>query len=94
MKKLLGPFGLSVESVVEEAMTSRMDEIERHARMIAIAEQRTTGALREVEGRRAQRAAELQPVSSKMKKGAEGNGPEGSTALQEFTAEAPHSASA
>ena len=62
--KLLGSFGSSVESVVTQAMASRMDAIESIDHVIVMAEQRR--ALRAIEGRRAQPAAEPRGVASGM----------------------------
>jgi hypothetical protein len=86
VRKLLGSCGSSIESVVAQAMASRMDEIERIDRMIVMAEQRRAAALRAVEGRRARLAAELRRVASEMEAAGEGAGegrrPESSAAPQ------------
>jgi hypothetical protein len=70
--KLLGSVGSSIESLVAQAMASRMDEIERIDRMIVMAEQRRTAALRAVESRRARLAMQLRRVASEMERGGEG----------------------
>jgi hypothetical protein len=92
VKKLLGSCGSSIESVVAQAMASRMDEIERIDRMIVMAEQRRSGALRAVEGRRSRLAAELRRVASEMERGGEGTGAESGAAAQAGAAGAQPSA--
>ena len=93
VKKRLGSFGSSVESVVAQAMASRMVEIERTDRMIVMAEQRRAAALRAVEGRRAQLAAEPCRVASEIEKGEEEARPQSSAAPQGAAARAQPSSS-
>jgi hypothetical protein len=90
--KLLGSLGSSIESVVAQAMASRIDAIERIDRMIVMAEQRRAASLRAVEGRRARLAAELRRVANEMEKdgqrAGEGTRPE-SSAVPQVAAAAP-----
>jgi hypothetical protein len=63
---LLDPTGLTMEHIIAEALTDRIDDIERIDRMIASVEQRRSAMLREVDRHRASLAARLRRASDEV----------------------------